>query len=103
MLSPERSALELAALANLQQLRGFAELDAVHRLEVGRQHLAAEEREGPRISLVGLAQGLVGDGREDLGEVRGRMQRARRHLVTREPPRVHPGIAEAFAGEFQQR
>ena len=99
----ERAALELAALADLQQLRRFAELDPVHRLEVGGEHLAAEQHEGAGIGLVGLPQRLVGDGREDLREVRGRMQRPRRHLVAREAPRVDPGIAEAFAGELQQR
>jgi hypothetical protein len=99
----ERAALELAALADLQQLRGFSELDPVHRLEVGGQHLAAEQHEGAGIGLVGLTQGLVRDGRQDLGEVRGRVQRACRHLVARQAARVHPGIAEALAGQFQQR
>jgi hypothetical protein len=31
------------------------------------------------------------------------MQRTRRHFVARQAARVHPGIAEPFAGEFQQR
>ena len=44
----------------------------------------------------------MGDGGEDPGEVRGRMQRARRHLVAREAACGYPSIAEAFAGEFQQ-
>ena len=43
----ERPALELAALADLQQLRRFAELDPVHCLEIGGEHLAAEQHEGP--------------------------------------------------------
>ena len=75
----------------------------MHGLEVGGQHLATEQHEGAGIGLVGLPQGLVGDRRQDLGEVRGRVQRPRRHLVTRQAPRVDPGIAEAFAGQFQQR
>ena len=99
---PKRAALELPALADFQQLRRLAELDTVHRLEVGGEHLTAEQHEGAGIGLVGLPQGLVGDGGQDLGEVRGRMQRARRHLVAREAARVHPGIAEAFTGQFQQ-
>jgi len=99
----ERAALELAALADFQQLRRFAELDPVHRLEVRRQHLAAEQHERAGIGLVGLPQGLVGDRRQNLGEVRSRMQGAGRHLVAREAPRINPGIAEAFAGELQQR
>ena len=99
----ERAALELAAFADLQQLRGFAELDPVHRLEVGGEHLTAEQHEGAGIGIVGLPQGLVGDRRQDLREVRGRMQRPRRHLVARQAARVDPGIAEAFAGQFHER
>ena len=89
--------------SDLQELRRLAELDPVHRLEVGRQHLPAEEREGPRIGLVGLAQRLVGDGREDLGEVRGRVQRARGHLVAGEAAGAGARGLKAFAGEFHQR
>jgi hypothetical protein len=46
---PERATLELAAFADLQQLRGFAELHPVHGLEVGGEHLAAEQHERPRL------------------------------------------------------
>ena len=55
----DRPALELAAFAHLQLLGCFAQLHAVHRLEVGGQHLAAEQHEGAGIGLVGLAQRLV--------------------------------------------
>ena len=78
----ERAALELTAFADLQQLRGFAQLYPVHRLEVGGEHLTAEQHEGAGIGLVGLAQRLVGDGGQDFGEVGGGMQRPSRHLVT---------------------
>ena len=79
---PKRAALELSAFADLQQLRGFAQLYPVHRLEVGGEHLTAEQHEGAGIGLVGLAQRLVGDGGQDFGEVGGGMQRPSRHLVT---------------------
>ena len=99
----ERAALELAALAHLEKLRRLAELNPVHRLEVGGEHLTAEQREGPRIGLVGLAERLVGDRREDLGEIRGRVQRPRRDLVAGKPARAGPHGLQALTGELHQR
>jgi len=46
-----RAALQLAAFAHLQPLRGLVQLHPLHRLEVGGKHLAAEQHEGAEISL----------------------------------------------------
>jgi hypothetical protein len=45
-------------------------------LEVGGRGPAGDRREGPWRRLVGIAQGLVGDGGEDGGEVGGGVQGA---------------------------
>ncbi len=46
------AALELAAFAHLQKLRRLAQLDPVHGLEVGGEHLAADERECAGIGVI---------------------------------------------------
>jgi hypothetical protein len=99
----QRAALELAALAHFQQLRRLAELHPVHRLEVGGQHLATEQHEGAWIGIIGLPKGLVGHRRQDLGEVRSRVQGPRGYLIARQAARIHARIPEAFPGQFHER
>ncbi len=84
----QSAALELAALVHLHELRGFAELDTVHRLEVGREHLPAEGDVGARIGIVGLPQRLARHGGENLRKVRGGMESAGGDLVARHAPDI---------------
>ena len=51
----DRATFELAAFADLQQLRRLANLHPVHRLEVGGQNLTTEGHESAGVDVVGLA------------------------------------------------
>ena len=98
----DAAAFELAAFADLQKLGRLADLHPVHGLEVGGKHLPAEGHEGARVDVVGLAQGLVGDRRENLGEVRRRMQGSRGDLVTRHAAHIDAGRGEELAPQLEQ-
>jgi hypothetical protein len=87
LASPMVPRLNSPALVHPLELRRLAELQAVDLLEVGGRGAPGDRREGPRRRLVGRAQGLVGDGGEDRGEVGGGVQRAGRDLVAAESPR----------------
>ena len=113
----QRRAMELALLVHLGQRRNVAQLHPVDGLEVRGRHLAAERYEGARRGLIRLAQRLVGDVRQDVGEVAGGHHAALEILGGAEPalqshpgdvvaahaPRLHAGSIQALAGDVHQR
>ena len=102
MRLPDGAALELARLVDLLELRRLAELQPVHRLEVGDGGAPGDRRVGPGRGLVGVPQRLVGDAGEDLREVRGRVQRPGGDLVAPEAAHPHPFSLEEAARHLDQ-
>ncbi|MCL6645661.1 MAG: TlpA family protein disulfide reductase [Dehalococcoidia bacterium] len=98
----DRAIGELALLVDLLERRRLAELHGVDVLEVGGGAPAGERQEGPRIGLVGLAQGFVGDIGQDRGKVRGR-ERELGDIVARHAAGAHARGLETLTGEIEQR
>ena len=85
---PDGAALELAQFIHLLELRGFTQLQALDRLEVGNGRPPRDRLVGPGCCLIGLPECPVGDTGQDLREVGGRMKGARGNLVA--PQALHP-------------
>ena len=98
----DAAALELAGLVDLLELRGFTELQALHRLEVGDRRPARNRLIGTRSRLIGITERPVGDARQDLREVGAGMERTGGDLIAAQT--LHPDALsfEEAAGHFDE-